>query len=266
MSGTATTYYVDAGSGSDENDGNAPAAAWRSLARVNRVVFQAGDRILLCRGGQWPEALVVPSAGIESAPLVFGAYGEGPLSIIDGEGARNTSVSVIGKPFVTLEDLDCRGWTQRGIYARDAPGIEIRRCVVSGGDGDSPCHGIQVQSFGGNLIPGVRIENNVIGTIGTGSNDTVFFCGITVQDVQGAVITGTQIHPIHTAAIRLLRGSAAGNLDCRIERNLIVGSYGGLMNFNSDRTIIRHNIIRDGAGLGIGIAFRRIKPLAIEPL
>jgi len=251
----AATYYVDAESGSDENDGDAPTAAWKSLARVNRAEFQSGDRILLRRGGRWPEALLVPSAGTESVPLVFGAYGEGPLPIIDGEGARNASVSVIGKPFVTLEDLDCRGWAQRGIYARDAPGIEIRRCAVSGGDGDSPCHGIQIQSLGGDLIPGVRIENNVIGTIGTGSNDTVFFCGITVQDVQGAVIAGNHIHPVHTAAIRLLRGSGAGNLDCRIERNLITGSYGGLMNFNSDRTLIRHNIIRDGAGLGIGIAY-----------
>src|SRR5262249_58444901 len=46
QSSTATTYFVRA-AGDDAAAGNSRASAWRSLARVNEVDLEPGDRILL---------------------------------------------------------------------------------------------------------------------------------------------------------------------------------------------------------------------------
>src|SRR5215469_11583132 len=46
-------YYVDSQNGSDAAPGNSPSRAWRSLGRVNAMMFHAGDRILLRAGRTW---------------------------------------------------------------------------------------------------------------------------------------------------------------------------------------------------------------------
>lgn len=255
LSGGAATYYVDAAAGRDGDGGTSPESAWKSLSKVNHSRFQPGDEILLRRGARWEEELQVSCSGEEGRPIVFGAYGEGVRPVIDGGGSRNTSITIRDAAFITVEDLQCLGWRQRGIYAQDTRGIILRRCVVSGGDRERPSHGIQVKNRKPEMSTGIRIEDNEIGAIGTGKDDTVFFCGITVQGCRGAVIAGNRVHPVNTAAIRLLRAEAAKNADCLIEGNRISGSYGGLMNFHADGTTIRDNVIRDGAGLGIGIAY-----------
>ena len=72
-------YYVDATSGNDVNDGRSPAAAWKTLAKVNGYSFSAGDIILFKRGEVWRETLTVPGDN-----LTFGAYGGGGKPIITG--------------------------------------------------------------------------------------------------------------------------------------------------------------------------------------
>ena len=46
----ATTYYVDATHGNDNNDGLSPATAWRTMGKVSDFSFLPGDSILLKRG------------------------------------------------------------------------------------------------------------------------------------------------------------------------------------------------------------------------
>jgi hypothetical protein len=43
-----TTYYISP-EGSDRNTGTSPAAAWRTIARVNRESFRPGDRVVFRR-------------------------------------------------------------------------------------------------------------------------------------------------------------------------------------------------------------------------
>ncbi|NIQ99598.1 MAG: hypothetical protein GTN78_05275, partial [Gemmatimonadales bacterium] len=50
----STTYYVDAVLGADANAGTGPgAAAWKTLGKVNSVVFAPGDEILFRAGRVW---------------------------------------------------------------------------------------------------------------------------------------------------------------------------------------------------------------------
>jgi len=85
----ATTYHVDARSGSDQADGATPATAWRSMARVNQARLVPGDLVLFARGGVWRETLMPPSSGQEDRPIVFGAYGQGPRPLILGSVDRS---------------------------------------------------------------------------------------------------------------------------------------------------------------------------------
>lgn len=85
---TGRTFYVDSQSGSDENDGQAPVRAWRSLDRVNGADLKPGDMIRFRCGGVWRGSLV-PASGASGAPITYTFYGEGSKPLILGSLARN---------------------------------------------------------------------------------------------------------------------------------------------------------------------------------
>jgi len=77
------TYYVDPG-GSDSNDGRSPTKPFKTVAKVNTLALQPGQRVLFKRGGVWRESLVSRSAGAPGAAIIFGSYGTGPLPVLTG--------------------------------------------------------------------------------------------------------------------------------------------------------------------------------------
>ena len=83
----SATYYVDAKSGNDGNNGTSASSAWKSLEKVNGFRFQPGDSVLFKRGEIWREQLTFPSSGAEGRPIVLDAYGAGALPIISGADA-----------------------------------------------------------------------------------------------------------------------------------------------------------------------------------
>ena len=50
---TATTYYVDAEGGDDNNAGTSPDQAWKTLDKVSATTFEPGDHILLRASSTW---------------------------------------------------------------------------------------------------------------------------------------------------------------------------------------------------------------------
>ncbi len=79
-------YYVDATDGNDANTGLSPSAAWKTVAKVNSMTFNAGERVLFQRGEIWREKLTVSSSGTLAEPITFGAYGDvgEPKPTLDG--------------------------------------------------------------------------------------------------------------------------------------------------------------------------------------
>ena len=69
-----STYFVDAISGSDSNEGTTERAAIRSLEKVNQVALQAGDSLLFRRGGRWIGTLRPKGSGTAGKRIVIGAY------------------------------------------------------------------------------------------------------------------------------------------------------------------------------------------------
>ena len=76
--------YFAARAGDDLNDGLTPETAWRTITRINTFPLVRGDMVLLRRGDVWREQLTVPSSGTAFAPIVFAAYGDGPMPRISG--------------------------------------------------------------------------------------------------------------------------------------------------------------------------------------
>lgn len=70
-------YYLDATSGSDQNNGTSPRSAWQSLEHLKQISLQPGDKILLKKGETFPGILELTGKGTYTHPIIIDAYGEG---------------------------------------------------------------------------------------------------------------------------------------------------------------------------------------------
>ena len=253
--GWAATYYVNATDGKDSNQGTSEATAWKTVAKVNASKFQPGDQILLKSGEVWREELIVLSSGTPTNPITFGAYGNGDTPTIKGDNIRENSIRIHSSDYIIVQDIQLINWKSRGVYVTNSVGISIQRCSISGGDGNAPDHGIQIQRTTGNLLTGIQIKDNAIGTISTSETDDVLFNGILVQGVDGAIISGNKINTTNTVGIRVILGTTVDNTNVVVEKNELYGCFGNLLVSNTDGAIIRYNKIRDGKGVGIAIAY-----------
>jgi hypothetical protein len=115
--GIADTFYVDIRTGDDSHSGASPAAAWKTLAKVNSHNFVPGDAILLKRGGEWHGQLTVPSSGSPGNPIIYGAYGEGKKPIINALNTYKYAVFCDEKSHLVFTDLVLSKGTRSGFCA-----------------------------------------------------------------------------------------------------------------------------------------------------
>lgn len=79
-------YYVSSGKGNDENDGSMERPL-RTLFAVNQMELGPGSQVFLERGSVFRgEYLHLSVCGTEDAPILIGAYGDGPLPRIEAQG------------------------------------------------------------------------------------------------------------------------------------------------------------------------------------
>lgn len=71
------TYYVDATSGVDTNQGTSESSAWKTLAKVSNAQLLPGDAVLFKRGETWIGSLQLKYSGTAQKPIIYGAYGTG---------------------------------------------------------------------------------------------------------------------------------------------------------------------------------------------
>ncbi|WP_170110228.1 right-handed parallel beta-helix repeat-containing protein [Flavilitoribacter nigricans] len=73
----ATTYYLDYTNGSNANDGQSEANAWKDLFKIRDVGPMPGDVFLFKRGEVWPGLqMYVTASGTAGNPITYGAYGD----------------------------------------------------------------------------------------------------------------------------------------------------------------------------------------------
>ena len=165
------TYYVDFVEGSDSNNGQTTAAAWKTIAQVNRAKLQPGDRILFKRGETWTgTSLAGTWLGTATNLIVFGAYGDGPRPIIDG----NTVVDAItleNAEYVRFENIHATRGKEFGFRFGHCGHITLSDCEASHSGNDNiifinGCHDCAVldvvthhavQGGTGALVTGIEI-------------------------------------------------------------------------------------------------------------
>lgn len=120
------TFYVSA-SGSDSAAGTAPAAAWRTLARVNRTRLAPGDRVLLRGGEVFAGTLVFDDErGTPARPITVVSYGPGRATIDAGAG---TAIRVHNAGGFRMANLRLAG---SGRTTNRGSGIEFANDLIGG--------------------------------------------------------------------------------------------------------------------------------------
>lgn len=174
-------YYISSSSGNDNNDGSRDRP-WASLAKVNSMTFQPGDRILFKRGDTWTGRLTPQGSGTVDKPILLGAYGDGAHPKIDAAGAPWGAIALTNQSHWIIDGFEASSWAndewyRHGIIVNNdsaGTGITIRNCIVRdvfgarNATGDVPgrhCGGITVlDRFGGCndiIIENNRVENVV---------------------------------------------------------------------------------------------------------
>lgn len=87
LNSLATTYFVNAATGLDNNNGTNSATAWKTIAKVNSAALKAGDFVLFARG-QTFRGNLIPKSGTASANISYGAYGSGNKPLFLGSISR----------------------------------------------------------------------------------------------------------------------------------------------------------------------------------
>jgi len=176
-------YYVDFTGGIDANNGLTPVTAWKTIAKVNAIVFSAGSRILFKTGETWAEKLTIPASN-----LYFGSYGGGAQPIITGSGARDHAIYSTGKNNITIDGIHCQNTTWEVMCIESGTGIAVKNCTIS--NAAAANIGILVIDSTSILISHNTVSNvkgNGIGINGASSNGEIRYndvsvCGVVTDD------------------------------------------------------------------------------------
>lgn len=163
------TYYVSP-IGNDNNSGNSPEEAWKTIGKLNSMAFEPGSRILLEGGAEFQGNLLLTKedGNDPGNPVIISSYGPGRGTILAGNGI---GVNVYNTSGITIDNLIVAGSGMRinsgtGIqFYNDLPGnvklenIKITNTEVFG----FKDFGIVIGAWNGNSgFSNVLIENNKV--------------------------------------------------------------------------------------------------------
>ena len=70
-------YFVDANNGDDDNSGKQFDSPWKTVEKINSIIFEPGDNIYIKRGTSYSRGLQINGNGTKDNPITVSAYGEG---------------------------------------------------------------------------------------------------------------------------------------------------------------------------------------------
>jgi len=173
----AATYYVDSQTGRDSNSGTSSAVPWKSLDKVNRTAFRAGDVILFKSGSAWTGQLWAKGSGTQRQPIVIDKYDGEAKPIIRGAGQVEDAVLLKNQEYWEIRNLEITNTgrgdvVRRGVHVAvenygDAHHIYLRSLTIHDVNGmDSKGTGGIHYSCTGETKPSrfidLRIEDNSV--------------------------------------------------------------------------------------------------------
>ena len=82
----AQSYYISSSEGNDDNDGLSIQSPFKSIDKLNSIVFTPGDSIFFKSGDYWEGMFWLKGSGLFSQPIVVDIYGGDIRPIINGFG------------------------------------------------------------------------------------------------------------------------------------------------------------------------------------
>ena len=193
------TYYVDGLAGSDENDGQTPETAWRTLERVNALTLAPGSRVLLRAGSLYNGTLKPRGLGEKGRLVEFGRYGEGRDPVINAGGAF-AAVFLQNMSYVRVSHLEITNVapaadeTRCGVYVEcggaDTPGGCFREIYLE----ELHIHDVTTRPGrqGGGIVVDTRAAENPV------TYEDVVIEGCSVRNTNGNGITFTSAYSQRT--------------------------------------------------------------------
>jgi hypothetical protein len=233
----STTYYVSNG-GDDAHTGTSPTTAWRTIAMVNSISLQPGDRVLFQSGQSFGGSLKPKTGGTPASPIQFSTFGGTVRAVINSgksDGALVYNLEGLWFEYLTFTGAP-NGASHDGVRFEINGGgtrtnIGVDSCVITG-YGSTGVHIIADQSkdrfvnvwIAGNSIhdcvdAGINttapvrnahvsfyIARNDIYHINGDPHKGVTGSGIVLGDVDGATV---ELNTIHQNGEKYGNGGAA---------------------------------------------------------
>jgi hypothetical protein len=112
------TYYVDAKSGYDNNNGLSTKSPWKTLSKVSTTLFNSGDRIAFKSGERFLGTLIISTSGKPEAPITYTTYGGTQPAIIDGNG-DSAAIYSYNREYIELRHLAVTNFRKGTITEND---------------------------------------------------------------------------------------------------------------------------------------------------
>lgn len=250
----ANTYYVNAITGNDKNNGKSEHGAWKTLWKVNKHVFKPGDKILFAAGTSYEGQLVPRGSGKKRNVIKIDRYGNGVNPAIHGNGWKTYTLLLHNVEYWEVRNLEI---TNQGIERKAR-----RRGVIIRAEDFGDCNHIVLEGLEIHNVNGVLEKKNGGGSAILWENK-----GEKVKtrfvDLQ---ILNNYIHHCDRNAMNS-RGYAKRtnwhpSLGVVIRGNLIENVPGdGIVPIGCDGALIEYNVIRKGLDImAVGDAAAGIWP------
>lgn len=163
------TYYISP-TGNDNNTGNSPEEAWKTIDKLNNTTFVPGSRILFEGGAEFPGNLYLDKQDGNDPlkPIIVSSYGTGKATIKAGNG---TGINVYNTSGITIDNLIVAGSGMRinsgtGIqFYNDLSGnLKLHNIIITNSEVYGfKDFGILIGAYNGNSgFSNVLIENNKV--------------------------------------------------------------------------------------------------------
>jgi len=140
--GQSKTYFVSP-SGDDGKSGLSIKEAWRTLDKVNQVLFQPGDQILFESDATWFGQMKPQGSGSENKPVIISSFGDGNRPVINIGRAEGAGIRLTNQSWWEISNMEITsgappelGIGRQGIVAvakgedQHVKHIVVRNCYV----------------------------------------------------------------------------------------------------------------------------------------
>lgn len=237
-----TTWYVDGGRGSDENRGTSMRLPFKTLEKLNSMVFEPGDRILFRAGTSYRGQFEPKGSGNVGAPILVNMYGEGDKPRIEGRGEKQHALLLDGVEYWDVSGLEI---TNTGPEPRPARNGVVVNARDAGELHHIYLHNLTVHGVNGSCVKNEGAGNGIYWSCG-GEQTPTRFVDLRIEDCH---IYDCQRNGI-TGNGNTDRDKWYPSLGVIVRGNLIERVPGdGIVPIGCDGALVEWNVVRDSPDL-----------------